>query len=130
MSALRTFSFAFASLLITTHLNAAQVKLSASLDKIIPLETYTCQEKVYAHVDWDGMKPGKHHLEAIWRLPDGKVQERTAYDFAAPAQNAVVWLEAEKPPVFSGPVRWSGRWNVEVFLDGRSLGTLPFEMSC
>jgi hypothetical protein len=111
--------------------SSPQIQLSASKDQLIALDRYPCQQKIYVHVLWDKLTPGTHHLEALWHLPNGQVQEDTVYDFTAPAQNAVAWMEAQRPPPLSaGTIRWAGRWTVEVLLDGRSLGVLPFEMTC
>jgi hypothetical protein len=110
--------------------HAVQVALSADEHRIVPLESYTCQQKVYVHVGVDKLSPGTHHVDASWQMPNGKVQERTSYDFKAPAQNVVLWLEAEKPFQLIGTLSWSGRWAVEIFLDTHSLGLFPFQMSC
>jgi hypothetical protein len=118
--------------LSTAHsLNAFPLVLSAREDRVVPLKTYTCQQKIYVHIQWTTLKAGPHHLEAIWHLPNGKVQETTVKDFKAPAQSAVMWLEAERPSFLQTElVRWAGEWTVDVQLDGKSLGVLPFEMTC
>jgi hypothetical protein len=109
---------------------AAIVRLSASQEKLVPLEAYTCEQKVYAHVHLDPLAPGPHELEAVWHLPNGKVQENTRLQLKAPAQDAVLWLEAARPAILSGPVGWTGGWNLEIRLDGKPLGNEAFQMTC
>jgi len=109
---------------------AALLALSAAQDRIVPLDTYTCQQKIYVHVDLKSVAPGKHRLEAMWRLPDGQLQETTKQEFKAPAKQAVLWIEAQKPPLFGAPPRWTGRWTVDIQLDSKKMGVLPFQMNC
>jgi len=111
-------------------LATGQIALSASEHQLIPLDYYTCQQKIYVQVRWDALTPGPHQLDAFWKLPNGAVQDHTKYNFSTPAQSAVVWLEAEKPFQLMGILDWPGRWTVEIFLDTHSLGLLPFEMRC
>jgi hypothetical protein len=124
------YGFVLTLLFVGSPAHSAETRLSASPDNVVPLETYTCAQKIYAHVHLDRLPPGEHRLEARWLLPNGKVQEETTLKLQAHAQDAVVWMEAARPAIFSGSVAWTGRWTVEIRLDGQSLQTLPFQMTC
>jgi hypothetical protein len=92
-------------------------------------KTFTCQQTVFVKFHWKKKKHEPHHLKALWRTPDGQVQAETGCDVPLPAQDAAMGVDPHKP-LLTGTLHWAGRWTVEVFQDGHSLGVFPFDLSC
>lgn len=103
---------------------------------------FDCLEKIYAVSEVRNFNKGKHEIEFRWVAPDGDPREHTRYDFFVtdnPKVNLWAWLELSRAQGASmiqwinpaaGLEEFIGFWEVEIFVDGKSIKKEDFEVSC
>ena len=115
-----------------TAARVASLTLSASatvLDQAI--RAFHEGDTVYAHVTLEGTHPEGHGLEALWRRPDGEIQERSALRLVSGSGVArtYFWIRFNPEPgsLFTFR-RIAGReeWTVQINLDGNPAESKDF----
>ena len=105
---------------------------------------FTCTDQVYMVMETgftEGEESAQHTLTVHWRNPNGKVEERTQYDFTHYEQGARVWawLRLSGPPgaaiarLFDpafGMGKFIGTWKVEVKVGKKKVATHSFDVLC
>jgi Trypsin-like peptidase domain len=74
------------------------------------------------YMEWDGT-PGKHHIEAFWKNPEGKVVVLSDFDYDAKQKRfGAFWTLtlSETMP--------TGTWTLEAHVDGEIAGSHKFEV--
>lgn len=106
-----------------------------------PADSFDCRSKIYIVFEGTLLRKGRHTLEAIWKNPNGKKQEHTAYQFEAAKEKENIWLWIELHPSFGGKLfgaighslgveNFIGRWIVKLYLDGNFLEKKTFYVIC
>lgn len=105
--------------------------------------SFYCGEQIYAHVvirdiTFDEL----HHIEIIWRDPNGTDQEVIEKDLVADSSGEIVqyiWLKLHRPKGSSffslfddtyGMTDFIGKWTLVVNVDNEERGQKPFEVYC
>jgi hypothetical protein len=94
-------------------------------------QTFSLNDRIYLHIHFSRLDKGKHHLQAFWWSPKGKLQEKTGYRFTlAESQpyQAYVWLSFTSSGWFSKfqsrnltMPEFMGLWRVEIFFNQQKL---------
>ena len=126
---------------------AFRIYLTASAENEIPLgedqRHFDCSDTIYAVVEVNGLRQGKHQLEAVWRDPDGRKVETTRYSFHATGGHSRIWswLRLHGPEGIAGAIgrafdpslgmeAFIGEWTVQLFIDGDPVASKKFEILC
>ncbi len=103
---------------------------------------FDCLDKIYAVTELANLDKGKHEIEFQWTGPNGASREHTKYDFYItnkPSTQLWAWLELSRAKgaamiqwinPAAGLEEFIGVWEVELFVDGKSLKKGEFEVSC
>ena len=91
--------------------------------------TFACEDNyIYVFVKWQNLE-GRHTAEAVWHNPKGKIQDYSKHEFEIAGED-LRWfsLELIRPTRLVGNIDLSftpdpffGRWNVDIYLDGKFL---------
>jgi len=79
--------------------------------------------QVVVYFEWEGM-PGTHHLEGLWKNPEGKIVVLSDFDYEAKQRRfAAYWtlMLSENVP--------TGIWALEARVDGELAGTHTFQIA-
>jgi len=103
---------------------------------------FSCAEKIYGVVVGQWPAGSKHLMEAYWTDPQGKQREHTRYNFTARKGKTHTWawllLHAAKSNMLDRLLmqendslrEFNGQWQVDFYVDGKSLGKLTFQLIC
>ncbi|MDJ0958206.1 MAG: hypothetical protein QNI91_15165 [Arenicellales bacterium] len=121
------------------------IYLTASEQEGVPLaqpETqFSCNDKIYAVIELDGLSRDKHKLDAIWRDPRGKDREHTEYEFMVHGntERIWVWLKLHRPMeaaivAFMNPSagmdEFIGKWELHLAIDSKLIDKRSFSVLC
>ena len=104
-------------------------------------EIFDCTDKIFAVLELDQYPADKYQLTVIWTDPSDTVRERTQYDFHVRNDTARLWAWLSLNRGFgSGMLQWVnpaagledfiGLWEIDVRINGKSIGKTGFEVSC
>lgn len=106
------------------------------------LESFDCSEKIHSVVELTGYELGKYTLTILWQDPDQNIRERTEYNFHVRDKNVVrlwAWLSLSRAAGASmlqwlnpaaGYEEFIGNWEIDVLVNGQSIGKRKFQVSC
>ncbi len=122
-----------------------KVYLTAAVDQGVPLAQPTaefgCTDAIYAVLELHGLEKTEHTLNAVWRDPHGQERERTEYPFRVhrDRERIWVWLKLHRSPEAAlvqfvdpgaGLGEFVGDWEVQLFIDGKSISKQNFTVIC
>ncbi|MDH3637222.1 MAG: hypothetical protein OES09_01995 [Gammaproteobacteria bacterium] len=134
-------------LTFTAPLLAADHKiyLTAAVDQGVPLARpateFGCTDTIYAVLEIHGLEKTEHSLNAVWRDPHGVERERTQYPFRVRGdrERIWVWLKLHRSQgaalvqfvdPSAGMGEFVGNWQIQLFIDGKSLAKQDFTVLC
>lgn len=107
----------------------------------LPATDFSCNDTIYAVIEVSDLEKAKHELQATWRDPSGRDRERTQYPFWVhrDKERIWVWLKLHSSPE-AALVRWAnpsagmdefiGEWELDLLVDGKSIGKQSFKVLC
>lgn len=107
----------------------------------LPGTDFSCTDTIYAVIEISNLDKTKHQLDATWRDPSGRDRERTRYPFwvRRDKERIWVWLKLHSSPE-AALVRWAnpsagmeefiGEWELDLLVDGNSIGKQTFKVLC
>ena len=103
-----------------------------------PVENFNCFEKVYLYITLHNVY-GDHWVTALWIDPSGKQKDEVDLPFVSKRKKFECWLVLEFLNVEAGghfltpsqgSIRFSGKWKVQLLLDGNFLEEKEFTVTC
>jgi len=136
----------FLSLLLFVSSASAEIYLSNTLKNGFPVaqskNTYNCADKIYGVIAGQWPAGSAHLMEAYWTDPQGKQREHTRYKFTARKGTTHSWAWLLLHPAKPGLVdqllmqendslrEFNGQWQVDFYIDGKTMGKLTFQLIC
>lgn len=124
----------------------AEIYLSKKQENEQPMKQasseFNCRDKIYGVVIGTWPDKSEHLLEAYWTDPRGKQREHTRYKFIARNGETRTWawlrLHRGEPDILERLLmqeddslrEFNGQWKVVFYVDGKTLGTLTFQVTC
>jgi hypothetical protein len=119
---------------------SAAVVLTAQENGTIPQTEFFCSGMIHGYIRLPKQEAGKHLLEGLWTLPNGKIiqHSRNAVDFPPPGRStAYVWLKfPERSTLSLNPsadqerLSYNGEWKLDVRWDEKPLLQSTFSVTC
>jgi len=85
-------------------------------------DIFAVGSRIYLWVDWANIK-GLHSVEVYWFDPNGDQQFHDRREFDSQTDRQITYFYIET--TYSAPQGW---WLVEIFLDGKFMRSLAFEL--
>lgn len=145
----RLFTLLWVAALVVSPLVHAtpghNIYLTASENEGVPLRQpatqFSCNDKIFAVIEVDGLSQDKHKLDAVWRDPRGKDREHTEYEFMVHSNNERiwVWLKLHRPMEAAlvsfmnpsaGMDEFIGEWELHLAIDSKPIEKRSFSVLC
>ena len=122
-----------------------KIYLTASEQEGVPLPQpatqFSCNDKIFAVIEVDGLSRDKHKLDAVWRDPRGKDREHTVYEFMVHnnTERIWVWLKLHRSMeaalvAFMNPSagmdEFIGEWELHLAIDSKPIDKRSFSVLC
>ena len=117
------------------------VFLTADIKEKILTSEFDCRGKIYLYALFRDIKAGSHGAEAVWKNPQGQLQQGSSPEFKTNGKPYAVWLWLKLIPSTGGELfgdidpsfgmgEFFGRWKAELYLDNEFIDGQIFYVAC